>query len=140
MPEEIINVQLTTAEVEILIELLHARSQELLEDSTMTGVIETADLSEQMTELADDLREQAFRGDWRNDAVPDAAMQMVQAGIDAREQVKELSKGRSQQQAVDVWQAVADAEVNAENEKMVKLMQGTASPCDADFMNDPLNW
>jgi|10_taG_2_1085330.scaffolds.fasta_scaffold61410_1 hypothetical protein len=136
MSEDIINIQVTEAEGDLLMGLLHDRAEELLEKHSISGDMETAARADQILELADDLREQTCRGDWRNDAVPDAAMQMVQAGTNAREHAKD----RSQQQEVDVWQIAVDAEINAENEKLVKLMQGTASPVDADFMNDPLNW
>lgn len=123
MSEEIIKVMLTEEEVEILMELLHDRASELMAQHSVNGLGEVADRAAQLFDIETDLREQLFRGEWRNDAVPDAAMQMVQAGIVAREQVKETSRAAARR-----------------SERLVKLMQGTAYPGDADFMNDPLNW
>tara|TARA_R100000152_G_C6775709_1_gene204296 strand:- start:1056 stop:1427 length:372 start_codon:yes stop_codon:yes gene_type:complete len=123
MSENIINVMLTEEEVEILMGLLHDRASELMEQHSVNGLGEVADRAAQLLDLETDLREQLFRGDWRNDAVPDLAMQMVQTGINAREQAKESSRAAQRRE-----------------ERLIKLMEGTASPCDADFMNDPLNW
>ena len=52
--------------------------------------------------------------------VVDAALDMVQAGIDAREQVKASSMAADRR-----------------NERMMK---GTASPVTRDFSNDPIDW
>ena len=52
--------------------------------------------------------------------VVDAALDMVQAGIDAREEVKATSRAAARR-----------------NERMMK---GTASPVSRDFSNDPIDW
>jgi len=144
MSEEIINVTLTEGEVEILMGLLHDRACELMKQHSVNGLGEVADRAAELIDIETDLREQLFRGEWRNDVVPDTAVEMVQKGIVAREQVKASSlaadrrKTRSQHGEFEIF---ADgAEVSAESEKMIKLMEGTAYPGDADFMNDPLNW
>jgi hypothetical protein len=78
----------------------------------------------EVEELIFDLMEQDARhdDDWgrENDAVPDAALDMIQAGIDAREVVKASSRAAQRRE-----QALSD-----------RLMGGTT----ATLANDPIDW
>jgi hypothetical protein len=111
----ILNIKLTEIEVDLIRDALHAFEPQ------DTGW-EQVDLSE----LSDDLLEQAARHDdgW-NDAVPEAAAEFVQAGINAREQAKGTSRAAQRRQE--------------QNERMMK---GTATPTDPDTwpLNDPADW
>ena len=115
MSDIILNIKLTEIEVDLIRDALHAFEPQ------DTGW-EQVDLSE----LSDDLLEQAARHDdgW-NDAVPEAAAEFVQAGINAREQAKGTSRAAQRRQE--------------QNERMMK---GTATPTDPDTwpLNDPADW
>ena len=115
MSDIILNIKLTEIEVDLIRDALHAFEPQ------DTGW-EQVDLSE----LSDDLLEQAARHDdgW-NDAVPEAAAEFVQAGINAREQAKGTSRAAQRRQE--------------QNERMMK---GTATPTVPDTwpLNDPADW
>ena len=74
-----------------------------------------------LEELSFDLFESLHRDDgFGEGSAPDAALEMIQAGIDAREEVKATSRAAERR-----------------NERMMK---GTASPVTRDFSNDPIDW
>jgi hypothetical protein len=53
----------------------------------------------------------------------DAEADFIQAGIDAREQIKETSRAATRRE-----------------ERNARMMEGTATPCSDEFMNDPVDW
>ena len=118
-------IELSDTEITHIMDSLRERVNDLREDHSISGDIETADLANELEELEHDLFEALNRrdgwGDGATDRFPDAALDMVQAGIDAREQAKASSMA---------------AERRAE-----RMMRGTATPVIAEWNpNDPSNW
>jgi len=112
---DFLNIKLTEIEIDLIRDALHAFEPQ---DTGWEQV--------DVNELSDDLLEQAARHDdgW-NDAVPEAAAEFIQAGIDAREQVKGTSRAAQRRQ-----------------EQTERMMKGTATPTDSDTwpLNDPVDW
>ena len=113
-------IELTENELEIILDALHERTEALSEIPELASAHPLlADQIAELEDLAADLSEMLHRDDgWDrdNDAVPDAAAEFIQAGIDAREQVKASSRAAARR-----------------NERM---MAGTASA----VANDPIDW
>ena len=111
-------IELTETEITHIMDALDAR----IEDLTNTLATEADPMIEdeiaELTELNMDLFEAMSRPEdpFSGSPVVDAALDMVQAGIDAREQVKASSMAADRR-----------------NERM---MRGTASP----ISNDPIDW
>ena len=104
----ILNIRVTERELDLIMDLLHEAGDRV--DADGQPAIELChDLMEQSGRAAED---DGFSGF----AVVDAALDMMQAGIDAREQVKASSMAAERR-----------------NERMMK---GTASP----LSNDPIDW
>ena len=120
-------------------------------------------------ELADDIREQWHRNDdewgWPDEATDlgdslvgsvyrVAEEDFIDAGIVARERLKEARRGQHNNQAFGEFEvskssgpsarAFADTDTRtaslAAKRRDERLMKGTASPCVAEFMNDPVDW
>ena len=124
-------IDLTDTEITHILDALDARIEDLTDTLTFAGDPMIQDEISALQDLSMDLFEAMNRRDdgWGDDAdeeasEPDAALDMVQAGIDAREQAKASSRaaGRRQQQLAE------------------RMMKGTATPCHPDFMNDPVDW
>ena len=116
-------VELTDRELELLVDALGTHCEALNDSLVGSGDPEDADALTEVLDLETDLRELLHRDDdWgrENDCVPDAALDMIQAGIDAREEVKATSMAAVRR-----------------NERMMK---GTASPAVRDFTNAPIDW
>ncbi len=108
----ILNIRVTERELDLIMDLLHEAGDRV--DADGNPAIELChDLMEQSGRAAED---DGFSGL----AVVDAALDMMQAGIDAREQAKASSRAAERR-----------------NERMMK---GTASPVTRDFSNDPIDW
>ena len=104
----ILNIRVTERELDLIMDLLHEAGDRV--DADGQPAIELChDLMEQSGRAAED---DGFSGF----AVVDAALDMMQAGIDAREQSKASSRAAERR-----------------NERMMK---GTASP----LSNDPIDW
>ena len=104
----ILNIRVTERELDLIMDLLHEAGDRV--DADGNPAIELChDLMEQSGRAAED---DGFSGL----AVVDAALDMVQAGIDAREQAKASSRAAERR-----------------NERMMK---GTATP----ISNDPIDW
>ena len=105
----ILNIRVTERELDLIMDLLHEAGERVDADGNPA------------IELCHDLMEQSGRAaeDYGSEPV-DAALGFIQAGIDAREQVKASSMAADRR-----------------NERM---MQGTASPVTRDFSNDPIDW
>ena len=110
-------IKMTERELEIVFDALQLRLDTLNAQRPIPRVVSKI---AEVEELIFDLMEQDARhdDDWGrdNDAVPDAALDMIQAGIDARE----MAKGSSQ----------------AAQRRTERMMKGTASP----LANDPIDW
>ena len=105
----ILNIRVTERELDLIMDLLHEAGDRV--DADGQPAIEIChDLMEQSGRAAED---DGFSGL----AVVDAALDMMQAGIDAREQVKASSRAAERR-----------------NERM---MRGTATPV---VSNDPIDW
>jgi hypothetical protein len=105
----ILNIRVTERELDLIMDLLHEAGDRV--DADGQPAIELChDLMEQSGRAAED---DGFSGF----AVVDAALDMMQAGIDAREQTKASSRAAERR-----------------NERM---MRGTATPV---VSNDPIDW
>ena len=114
-------IELDETEITHILDALSGRINDLTDTLAMAGDPEIEDEIAALEELSFDLFESLHRDDgFGNDAVPDAAAEFIQAGIDAREQVKASSRAADRR-----------------NERMMK---GTASPVTRDFSNDPIDW
>ena len=115
-------IELTETEITHIMDALDARIEDLTDCLATVGDPEIEDEIAELTELCMDLFEAMSRPEdpFSGSPVVDAALDMVQAGIDAREEVKASSMA-----------------ANRRNERMMK---GTASPVSRDFSNDPIDW
>ena len=113
-------IELTETEITHIMDALDARIEDLKTAAMFGDANEIEDEIAELTDLSMDLFEALSRkdDDWgrENDAVPDAALDMVQAGIDAREMQKAASR--------------------AAQRRTERMMKGTASP----LANDPIDW
>jgi len=115
-------VELNETEITHIMDALDARIEDLTDCLATVGDPEIEDEIAELTELCMDLFEAVNRPEdpFSGSPVVDAALDMVQAGIDAREEVKATSRAAERR-----------------NERMMK---GTASPVSRDFSNDPIDW
>ena len=120
-------IELSDTEITHIMDALRERVNDLRDAHSISGDIETADLANELEELEHDLFEAMSRPAvasgqlWADD--------MIQAGIDAREQVKASSMAaqRREQQIKDMSERKTLAE---------RLSQGTT----ATLANDPIDW
>ena len=92
-------VELTDRELEILIDALGTHCAALGDSLTASGNPELADALTEVEDLETDMRELLHRNDgWRNDAIPDAAAAMIDAGIEAREMQKATSRAATRRE------------------------------------------
>ena len=111
-------IELNETELTHILDALTDRINDLTDTLAMAGDPMIEDEIAALEELSFDLFESLHRDDdFRNDAVPDAAAEFIQAGLDAREEVKASSRAAERR-----------------NERM---MAGTASPV---ISNDPIDW
>jgi len=117
-----LKIELTETEITHIMDALDARIEDLTDSLATVGDPEIEDEIAELSELTMDLFEALNRPEdpFSGSPVVDAALDMVQAGIDAREQVKASSMAAERR-----------------NERMMK---GTASPVSRDFSNDPIDW
>mgnify|MGYP001163771011 FL=1 len=115
-------IELTETEITHIMDALDARIEDLKTAAMFGDANEIEDEIAELTDLSMDLFEAMSRPEdpFSGSPVVDAALDMVQAGIDAREQVKASSMAADRR-----------------NERMMK---GTASPVSRDFSNDPIDW
>ena len=111
-------IELTDTELTHILDALTDRINDLTDTLAMAGDPMIEDEIAALEELSFDLFESLHRDDgFGADAAPDAALGFIQAGIDAREEVKASSMAAERR-----------------NERM---MAGTASPV---ISNDPIDW
>ena len=114
-------IELDETEITHILDALSGRINDLTDTLAMAGDPEIEDEIAALEELSFDLFESLHRDDgFGADAAPDAALGFIQAGIDAREEVKASSMAAERR-----------------NERMMK---GTASPVTRGFSNDPIDW
>ena len=120
-------IELTETEIIHIMDSLRQRVNDLTEESSISGDVETSDLADELEELEHDLFEALSRSDdgWDNDPVPSAALDMIQTGIDGREQAKASSRAAQRRE-----------------ELSQRMMKGTGSPTipDCTIANDPADW
>ena len=112
-------IELDETEITHILDALSGRINDLTDTLAPAGDHMIEDEIAALEELSFDLFESLHRDDgWDrdNDIVPDAAAEFIQAGIDAREQVKASSR--------------------AAGRRVERMMAGTASP----VSNDPIDW
>jgi len=131
-----LKIELTETEITHIMDALDARIKDLTDTLAMAGDPMIEDEIAELTDLNMDLFEAIGRRDdgWDDPAPPVASGQlwaddMIQAGIDAREQVKASSMAaqRREQQIKDMSERKTLAE---------RLSQGTT----ATLANDPIDW
>ena len=115
-------IELTETEITHIMDALDGRVEDLRDTLALGADPMIEDEIAELTELSMDLFEALNRPEdpFSGSPVVDAALDMVQAGIDAREQVKASSMAAERR-----------------NERMMK---GTASPVTRDLANDPIDW
>ena len=111
-------IELSDTEITHIMDALDARVEDLRDTLALDADPMIEDEIAELTELSMDLFEALNRPEdpFSGSPVVDAALDMVQAGIDAREQVKASSRAAERR-----------------NERM---MAGTATP----IANDPIDW
>ena len=111
-------IELTETEITHIMDALDGRVEDLRDTLALGADPMIEDEIAELTELSMDLFEALNRPEdpFSGSPVVDAALDMMQAGIDAREQVKASSMAAERR-----------------NERMMK---GTASP----LSNDPIDW
>ena len=115
-------IELTETEITHIMDALDGRVEDLRDTLALGADPMIEDEIAELTELSMDLFEAMSRPEdpFSGSPVVDAALDMMQAGIDAREQVKASSMAAERR-----------------NERMMK---GTASPVTRDLANDPIDW
>jgi len=94
-------VELTDRELELLIDALAIHADALNDSLVASGDPELADALTEVLDLETDLRELLHRNDgWDrdNDAIPSAAAEMIDAGIEAREMKKATSRAATRRE------------------------------------------
>ena len=121
MSEDIINIKLTETEIDQILDALDVRIEVLTDSLATVGDPMVEDEINALTDLSMDLFEaKSRRDDGWGDPVPSAALDMIQAGIDAREQIKASSMAAQRRE-----QALSE-----------RLMEGTTGT----LANDPIDW
>ena len=119
MSDELLNIKLTERELDLIHECISTNMETVKRRHDVTG--STADLLQELGELSDDLLEQLHRrdDDWEGRTFVIAEDDMIQRGMDAREQAKMHSRAASRRnfnlkvrdkrlsktQTHDVWDA-----------------------------------
>jgi len=119
MSDEVLTIKLTEREVDLLHQCISTNMETVKRRHDVTG--STADLLQELGELSDDLLEQLHRrnDDWEGRTFVLAEDEMIQRGMDAREQAKMHSRAAdrrnfnmkrrdsrlSKTQTHDVWDA-----------------------------------
>jgi len=118
-----VTIELTEEDIETLIEAL-GTWMELPEECEGEEWLRRQGVG---ADLDLDLREAWARKDDGWDAAINTAAAaedtFIQAGIDAREQEKETSRAATRRE-----------------KRNARMMEGTATPCTSEFMNDPVDW
>ena len=111
-------IELTETEITHILDALSERVKDLTDTLAMAGDPEIEDEIAALEELSFDLFESLHRDDgFGEGSEPDAALEMIQAGIDAREQMKASSR--------------------AAERRNERLMKGTVTGM---ISNDPIDW
>ena len=111
-------IELNDTEITHILDALSERVKDLTDTLAMAGDPEIEDEITALEELSFDLFESLHRDDgFGEGSEPDAALEMIQAGIDAREQVKASSR--------------------AAERRNERLMKGTVTGM---ISNDPIDW
>ena len=119
MSDEVLTIKLTERELDLIHECISTNMETVKRRHDVTG--STADLLQELGELSDDLLEQLHRrnDDWQGRTFVLAEDDMIQRGMDAREQAKMHSRAASRRnfnlkvkdkrlsktQTHDVWDA-----------------------------------
>jgi len=119
MSDEVLTIKLTERELDLIHECISTNMETVKRRHDVTG--STADLLQELGELSDDLLEQLHRRDeeWEGRTFVIAEDDMIQRGMDAREQAKMHSRAASRRnfnlkvrdkrlsktQTHDVWDA-----------------------------------
>ena len=124
MADKLLNIAMTEEEVKLLLLCIDTNRETIKRrDDASSGM--NQDLLQQLAEMDMDIREQAWNTEESRISFTVSEDDFIQRGMDAREQAK-------------VNRAAAVS--RAQERRNARLMKGTASPCVADFMNDPVDW
>jgi hypothetical protein len=129
MSEDTKTLMLTQREIDLVLECIGTNIETVKRRHPMTG--STADLIQELGEMDMDIREQAFRDDgWEVNTFTIAEDDMIQRGMDAREQAK-INKVAAASRA----QARRDFNMKRQNKNLSKTQIH-----DVWDANDPKNW
>ena len=125
MTDEVLTIMLTEREIDLLHQCLSTNIETVKRRHYVTG--STADLIQELGELSDDLLEQLHRrdDDWEGRTFVLAEDDMIQRGMDAREQAKAHSRAASRRNF---------------NLKVKDKRLSKAQTHDVWDANDPRNW
>jgi|TARA_R110002110_G_scaffold402956_1_gene620535 hypothetical protein len=129
MSEDTKTLMLTQREIDLVLECIGTNIETVKRRHPMTG--STADLIQELGEMDMDIREQAFRDDgWEVNTFTIAEDDMIQRGMDAREQAK-INKVAAASRA----QARRNFNMKRPNKNLSKTQIH-----DVWDANDPKNW
>jgi len=124
MKDRLVKIMMTEEEAELLLICIDTNRETIKRrDDADSGI--NADLLQQLAEMDMDIREQVWNTEEARTSFMVAEDDFIQRGMDARELAK-------------VNRAAAVS--RAQERRNERLMRGTAAPCVADFMNDPVDW
>jgi len=124
MKDRLVKIMMTEEEAELLLLCIDTNRETIKRrDDAGSGI--NADLLQQLAEMDMDIREQVWNTEEARTSFTVAEDDFIKRGMDARELAK-------------VNRAAAVS--RAQERRDARLMKGTASPCVADFMNDPVDW
>ena len=125
MSDEVLTIKLTERELDLIHQCISTNMETIKRRHDVTG--STADLIQELGELSDDLLEQLHRRDdgWEGKTFTIAEDDMIQRGMDAREQAKMHSRAATRR----------NFNLKPKNKKLSKTQ--THDVWDA---NDPRNW
>jgi len=125
MSDEVLTIKLTERELDLIHECISTNIETVKRRHDVTG--STADLLQELGELSDDLLEQLHRrnDDWQGRTFVIAEDDMIQRGMDAREQAKIHSRAASRRNF---------------NLKVKDKRLSKAQTHDVWDANDPRNW
>jgi hypothetical protein len=125
MSDEVLTIKITERELDLIHQCISTNMETVKRRHEVTG--STADLLQELGELSDDLLEQLHRrdDDWEGRTFVLAEDDMIQRGMDAREQAKMHSQAAGRR----------NFNLKAKNKKLSK-----AQTHDVWDANDPRNW
>ena len=150
MSDEVLTIKLTEREIDLIHECISTNMETVKRRHDVTG--STADLLQELGELSDDLFEQLHRRDdsWEGKTFTIAEDDMIQRGMEAREQAKMHSRAAERRRARQFgeFEVVNSLELSAAQRHDVfeitteeELQQDDPTQVSTSLCgNDPITW